>query len=131
MGKQNLKCSVLVDMKIIPKIGLLLCCLGLIGNGLSNLNQLNITSAADQYTAPAEHNGISNSILFSTPHPYHFLAENVHEISTEIEPENSIVASWKFNKKEFFTDELYLNRALRITLSQSVKIMIFPFHSYL
>lgn len=122
---------VLFDMKLMSKIGLLLCCFGLIGNVVTSVNQPIFDTEAVHYSTSSDSNGIANSILFSTPPPYLFLAENIHEISTELEPRNLIAAGWKSLVTHFPSEIIYLYRSSRFSLSQSVRNIIFPFHSFL
>ncbi|MEX0661837.1 MAG: hypothetical protein WEA58_15290 [Balneolaceae bacterium] len=118
-------------MNKMLQIWVSLCLIGLAGNIIPNVNQSFSTVDIVEYDSTADSNGIANSVLFSTPHPYLFLAENVHEIHSEVEPRNSANAGWTSLQNKFYTDVLYIQRSHSFSLSQAVRNMIFPFHSYL
>jgi len=66
-----------------------------------------------------------------THSPVLFGAENLQDVRSEIDPRTSISAKWSSNKRLFTSQFNYLIRSSLFELSQSLRIRIFPFHSFL
>lgn len=113
------------------KTWIFFCLFGLAGNVISSDNQPLPWVDAIEYEWSIDSNNIASSVLFPTPDPYLFLAESIQEITSEIEPRSFTPTGWTPLLKKYDADALYIQRSYSFLLSQAVRNMIFPFHSYL
>lgn len=126
------KTSYHLTMNKILNISVLFCLLGLSGSFLygTDLNSSEFNESEYTYsdiTLP----GDQDSAVSRTGYPGLFFAENFSEVQSEIDPRTSTSADWASNKNSGFAQLQYLVRASLFESSQSVRNLIFPFHSHL
>ena len=85
------------------------------------------------YYAENEINSVSGSedLLFSTPFPALLLSELIFDTGSEIEPKESNSAAFVSGTDLLASKIEYLKRSKLISISLSVRGLIFPFHTHL
>ncbi|REL24541.1 hypothetical protein DYD21_18305 [Rhodohalobacter sp. SW132] len=119
-------------MNKILNISVLFCLLGLSGSFLYGTDLHSSETEESRYTySDSSLTGDQDSAISRTKYPALFIAETLSEVRSEIDPRSSISADWASNKNKYSAQFQYLIRASLFESSQSVRNLIFPFHSHL
>jgi len=121
-------------MKKILIISAVLCLLGFSGSILNSdcADQFHSASSESEYVHTSSDISEGGVNTYSHPNsPAVFGAESPQDVRSEIDPRTSVFADWTSIKRLFTTQRDYLIRSSLFQISQSVRILIFPFHSYL
>ena len=118
-------------MPKIAKISLRFCLTGiltvLIGSAFgSGLQSAGFFAETDSITVSE-----NEDLLFSTPFPALLLSELIFDTGSEIEPKKTNSAAFASGTDLIVSEIGYLKRSKLISISLSVRDLIFPFHTHL
>lgn len=119
-------------MKKILNISFAICLLGAVNSLFYSIDQSDVIAKSEVFKTPGDSlNSEQNGSII--PRSYHFLsfAEINDNGSSEIDPQKSFSINYSINQSKHPLPLQYLIRAQRFLVSQSVRNLIYPFHSFL
>ena len=119
-------------MRNVFYISLLLCLIGLTNSIYYGVEH----HASHIYTgdiSAADHTplGDHESAIYASSNPFLFIAEKSGHTGSEIEPRPSTSSNLSSKQELEMPQTLYLRQAEYISVSQSVRTLIYPFHTFL
>lgn len=119
-------------MKKIVNISLFLGLLGLLSSIYYSSEQRSWNFySGDDSTVEHPAWGVHNSAILSVPNPTLVFAETARNFHSDIDPKSSVAANWTSHQNNGLPQTQYLHDAQSVFVSQTVRILIFPFHSFL
>jgi hypothetical protein len=119
-------------MRKILNISFAFCLLGAMSSLFYSIDQSDsIQNGKVFMTLGDSINGEQDVSIISRSYLFLSFAEINQNVQSEVDSQKSFSANWSTNQNTYPPLFEYLIRAQRLLLSQSVRILIFPFHSFL
>jgi hypothetical protein len=119
-------------MKKILNISFALCMLGAMSSLFYSIDPGDSIQSSEVFRTHGDSlNGEQDSAILSRSYLFLLFAEINHEVPSEIDPQKSFSVNWSSKQNKPDLHFQYLIRSQRLSVSQSIRTLIYPFHSFL